>query len=80
MLLFHISFHNRNDFEAAFRPPGFISDVTPAFNLNRLLKNRGGLFFTNYELLLLEGVCILVYIYYLILLLARNIEIGLILD
>ena len=78
VLISHI-FSNINDFEAVFRHPGFnISYVTPAFNLKILLKNCS--VFESYELLLLEGVCILVCIYYLILLLAGNIDIGLVLD
>ena len=83
MMLFHISFQIEMTLKLLleFLVLFVISYVTPAFNLNSLLKNRGGLFFANYELLLLlEGVCILVCIYYLILLLARNIEIRLILD
>ena len=80
VIISHI-FSNRNDFEAVFRPPGFvISYVIPAFNLDSLLKNCNGLFFVNYELLLLEGVCISICICYSILLLTRNVEIGLILD
>ena len=42
MLLISHIFSNKNDFEAVFRPPSFVIPyVTPAFNLNTLLKNRG---------------------------------------
>ena len=56
--MFHIL--NKNKFEAIFRHPGLIIFyVTPAFDLNALLYDHGGLFFANDELLLWKGIRIL---------------------
>ena len=57
-MLFHIL--NKSKFEAIFRHPGLIIFyVTPAFDLNTLLYDHGGLFSANDELLLWESVRIL---------------------